>query len=81
MLPPLYYALLCLQHQLGNCVTSGLRAVTIDIDEKKCELLPRFFCDGEVTPELIDHYQVVLMEVDTNTKEQYFCCEEIVQLD
>ena len=78
---PLYYSLLCLQHQLGNCVTSGLRAVTVDIDEKKLELLPRFFCDGEVPPELIEHYGVVLIEVDTDTKEQYFCRDEIIQLD
>jgi hypothetical protein len=81
MLSPIYYVLLCLQQELGNCVTPGLRAVTIDLDEKQHVLLPRFFCDGEVTPELLEHYRVSLIEVDTDTQEHYFCREDIIRLD
>jgi hypothetical protein len=78
MLPPIQYLLLCLQNELGNVVTPKLRAVTIDINEKKHQILPCFIYDGEVTEEIQDLYSVALVEVDTNTKEDYIFCNDYI---
>ncbi len=76
-----YETLLSVQRCLANTVTPELRAVTIALDEKNYEFFPRFFCDGKITPELADHYSIVITEIDTCTKQICFCHDEISQLD
>ncbi len=78
---PIYYVLLSVQTALENAITPQLRAVTVDLDEKKRELLVCFFYHGEITEELRTLSSVVMAEVDVNAKEHYSMYENSVQVD
>ncbi len=70
---PLYSILLYLQSALANCVTTELRAITLDINEKKHIRLLRFFYDTEITWELEDYVSTLMVEVESSFK--------VIQLD
>lgn len=83
MLSHIYDTLLSLQQALGNCVTPTLRAVTVDIDEKKRKFFFCFYYDREniYDYELEDLVSVLLVEIDTCTEQGYLQEHELVQLD
>ena len=70
---PIHSILLYLQSALANCVTPELRAITLDIDEKKSLRILRFFYDTEITWELEDHVSTLMVEVESSF--------EVIQLD
>ena len=80
MMPPLQYVLLCLQDGLANFIIPQLRAVIVDVDTVKREILPSFFFDCELTEELIAECWITTDEVNTNTSEHYTTDHEILQL-
>jgi len=61
---PLAYARLSIQKALLGVVTPSLRAVTIDVDEKKNKLFISFFYEGDITDELFDLASTAIAEVD-----------------
>lgn len=79
-MPPIYYVMLCIQRGLANAVVPQLRALTVDLDNKRHEILINFYIDGEITSKLRDLLSVAMIEVDTNTKVHYFTRDELFQL-
>lgn len=73
MVFPMYEVLLSLQNAIGNGVTPELRAITAEITKKKDIHLFRFFYDAEITPELEDHVNYLLDDVDA--------ANELIQLN
>ncbi len=80
MVPPIYNVLITLQCALVNCVPPTLRAITVDIDETKHNLIPIFYFDEEITGELLDMVTTLLTEVDTYTIQHYFISLDVVEL-
>jgi hypothetical protein len=80
MLPPIYTLLIEIRSALAGSVAPQLRAITVDIDTRKKELIYFFFYDGTVTIELYELASVAITEVDLYTFE-YTIQEHVVQLD
>lgn len=67
------YLLLSTQSALGDAIVPELRAVTIDFDEIKHEIILHFYYDCEVTDKLFDLASCASAEIDVNPEYPFFC--------
>ncbi|HKY99735.1 MAG TPA: hypothetical protein VJ112_01060, partial [Rhabdochlamydiaceae bacterium] len=57
------YLLLTVQHALLGVVTPELRAVVVDFDKEGSLLYVRFYYDSEISKNLIDLWQSMIIEI------------------
>lgn len=75
------YVMLAVQNVLLGVVTSELRSVVVDFDEKKRVLYIRFYYHGKVSEEIIELWNCAITEVFAAISENYTLDEKIERID